>query len=237
MRLFFIWADHWSPSPCLYPQLKAVHEQLAALSQAPVSKPKKKKEKKDKDKKKKDNKLNKGKLEDDKKAKAVQPAKQPQQKKAPARKANSTVPGNRFELYLFCISSSCEQIYQIFLVKCQVLISVGVKFVFMIHPCSLFNQASQEGSKRRARLRVGGRRRGSAHDVRREAAAESGHQQTARREAGPCGAHHPVPRALAARLQPRRDRDRLWDTQTFHPAWARAIRQNLFTEETKETFT
>ncbi|KAF4077114.1 hypothetical protein AMELA_G00204370 [Ameiurus melas] len=76
-------------------QLKAVHEQLAALSQAPVSKPKKKKEKKDKDKKKKDNKLNKGKLEDDKKAKAVQPAKQPQQKKAPARKANSTVPGNR----------------------------------------------------------------------------------------------------------------------------------------------
>ncbi|XP_034167267.2 bromodomain-containing protein 3a isoform X1 [Pangasianodon hypophthalmus] len=76
-------------------QLKAVHEQLAALSQAPVSKPKKKKEKKDKDKKKKDNKLNKGKLEEDKKAKAGQPAKQTQQKKAPARKANSTVPGNR----------------------------------------------------------------------------------------------------------------------------------------------
>ncbi|GAA6099473.1 bromodomain-containing protein 3a isoform X1 [Tachysurus ichikawai] len=76
-------------------QLKAVHEQLAALSQAPVSKPKKKKEKKDKDKKKKDNKLNKGKLEDDKKAKAGQLAKPIQQKKAPARKANSTVPGNR----------------------------------------------------------------------------------------------------------------------------------------------
>ncbi|XP_060791441.1 bromodomain-containing protein 3a isoform X2 [Neoarius graeffei] len=76
-------------------QLKAVHEQLAALSQAPVSKPKKKKEKKDKDKKKKDNKLNKGKLEEDKKAKAGQPAKPTQQKKAPARKANSTVPGNR----------------------------------------------------------------------------------------------------------------------------------------------
>ncbi|KAB5549259.1 hypothetical protein PHYPO_G00065370 [Pangasianodon hypophthalmus] len=76
-------------------QLKAVHEQLAALSQAPVSKPKKKKEKKDKDKKKKDNKLNKGKLEEDKKAKVGQPAKQTQQKKAPARKANSTVPGNR----------------------------------------------------------------------------------------------------------------------------------------------
>ncbi|XP_060746291.1 bromodomain-containing protein 3a isoform X2 [Tachysurus vachellii] len=76
-------------------QLKAVHEQLAALSQAPVSKPKKKKEKKDKDKKKKDNKLNKGKLEEDKKAKAGQLAKPIQQKKAPARKANSTVPGNR----------------------------------------------------------------------------------------------------------------------------------------------
>lgn len=96
--LFFIWADHWSPSPCLYPQLKAVHEQLAALSQAPVSKPKKKKEKKDKDKKKKDNKLNKGKIEDDKKAKAGQPVKPTQQKKPPARKANSIVPGNRFEM-------------------------------------------------------------------------------------------------------------------------------------------
>ncbi|XP_060746292.1 bromodomain-containing protein 3a isoform X3 [Tachysurus vachellii] len=79
----------------LQEQLKAVHEQLAALSQAPVSKPKKKKEKKDKDKKKKDNKLNKGKLEEDKKAKAGQLAKPIQQKKAPARKANSTVPGNR----------------------------------------------------------------------------------------------------------------------------------------------
>lgn len=91
-------AERWSLSPCLYPQLKAVHEQLAALSQAPVSKPKKKKEKKDKDKKKKDNKLNKGKPEDDKKAKAGQPAKPTQQKKPPARKANSTVPGNRFQL-------------------------------------------------------------------------------------------------------------------------------------------
>lgn len=82
-------------SPCLYPQLKAVHEQLAALSQAPVSKPKKKKEKKDKDKKKKDNKLNKGKVEEEKKAKVAQPAKPTQQKKPPARKANSTVSGNR----------------------------------------------------------------------------------------------------------------------------------------------
>ncbi|XP_072517982.1 bromodomain-containing protein 3a isoform X2 [Salminus brasiliensis] len=76
-------------------QLKAVHEQLAALSQAPVSKPKKKKERKDKDKKKKDNKHNKAKPEDDKKAKAGQPAKQTQQKKGPTRRANSTVPGNR----------------------------------------------------------------------------------------------------------------------------------------------
>ncbi|XP_035383510.1 bromodomain-containing protein 3a isoform X4 [Electrophorus electricus] len=76
-------------------QLKAVHEQLAALSQAPVSKPKKKKEKKDKDKKKKDNKHSKAKPDDDKKAKTGQAAKQAQQKKGPARKANSTVPGNR----------------------------------------------------------------------------------------------------------------------------------------------
>ncbi|XP_041914249.1 bromodomain-containing protein 3a isoform X1 [Alosa sapidissima] len=80
-------------------QLKAVHEQLAALSQAPVSKPKKKKEKKEKDKKKKerDNKHSKAKPEDDKKAKpgAGQPAKPAQQKKAPSKKANSTVPASR----------------------------------------------------------------------------------------------------------------------------------------------
>ncbi|XP_056124189.1 bromodomain-containing protein 3a isoform X2 [Rhinichthys klamathensis goyatoka] len=74
-------------------QLKAVHEQLAALSQAPVSKPKKKKEKKEKDKKKKEIKLNKAKPEE--KSKPVQPPKPAQQKKGPARKANSTVPGNR----------------------------------------------------------------------------------------------------------------------------------------------
>ncbi|XP_077088956.1 bromodomain-containing protein 3a isoform X5 [Siphateles boraxobius] len=74
-------------------QLKAVHEQLAALSQAPVSKPKKKKEKKEKDKKKKEIKLNKSKPEE--KGKPVQPPKPAQQKKGPARKANSTVPGNR----------------------------------------------------------------------------------------------------------------------------------------------
>ncbi|XP_058613378.1 bromodomain-containing protein 3a isoform X2 [Onychostoma macrolepis] len=74
-------------------QLKAVHEQLAALSQAPVSKPKKKKEKKEKDKKKKENKHNKSKPEE--KGKPGQPPKPAQQKKGPARKANSTVPGNR----------------------------------------------------------------------------------------------------------------------------------------------
>ncbi|XP_073680260.1 bromodomain-containing protein 3a isoform X5 [Garra rufa] len=77
----------------LQEQLKAVHEQLAALSQAPVSKPKKKKEKKEKDKKKKENKHNKAKPEE--KAKPGQPPKPAQQKKGPARKANSTVPGNR----------------------------------------------------------------------------------------------------------------------------------------------
>ncbi|TRY60466.1 hypothetical protein DNTS_028904 [Danionella cerebrum] len=74
-------------------QLKAVHEQLAALSQAPVSKPKKKKEKKENDQKKKENKHNKSKSED--KGKPGQPPKPAQQKKGPARKANSTVPGNR----------------------------------------------------------------------------------------------------------------------------------------------
>ncbi|CAB1332819.1 unnamed protein product [Coregonus sp. 'balchen'] len=77
-------------------QLKAVHEQLAALSQAPVSKPKKKKEKKEKDKNKKDkdNKHSKTKTDEEKKAKSGQPAKQGQQKK-PSRKANSTVTGSR----------------------------------------------------------------------------------------------------------------------------------------------
>ncbi|XP_055017827.1 bromodomain-containing protein 3-like isoform X2 [Boleophthalmus pectinirostris] len=78
----------------LQEQLKAVHEQLAVLSQAPVSKPKKKKEKKDKEKKK--DKGNKAKLEEEKKkpVAAAQP-KPPNQKKAPARKANSTVTATR----------------------------------------------------------------------------------------------------------------------------------------------
>ncbi|KAL4623342.1 bromodomain-containing protein 3 isoform X4 [Arapaima gigas] len=83
-------------------QLKAVHEQLAALSQAPVSKPKKKKEKKEKekDKKKKDkekdkDKHSKAKPDDEKKPKSTQQSKPAQQKKAPARKANSTVTASR----------------------------------------------------------------------------------------------------------------------------------------------
>ncbi|XP_042536863.1 bromodomain-containing protein 3 isoform X1 [Dipodomys spectabilis] len=81
----------------LQEQLKAVHEQLAALSQAPVNKPKKKKEKKEKEKKKKDKDKEKhrAKSEEEKKAKAAPPAKQAQQKKAPVKKANSTTTASR----------------------------------------------------------------------------------------------------------------------------------------------
>ncbi|EHH23695.1 bromodomain-containing protein 3 isoform X1 [Macaca nemestrina] len=83
----------------LQEQLKAVHEQLAALSQAPVNKPKKKKEKKEKEKKKKDKEKEKEKhkvkAEEEKKAKVAPPAKQAQQKKAPAKKANSTTVAGR----------------------------------------------------------------------------------------------------------------------------------------------
>uniref|UniRef100_A0A8D1XE47 Bromodomain-containing protein 2 n=2 Tax=Sus scrofa TaxID=9823 RepID=A0A8D1XE47_PIG len=83
----------------LQEQLKAVHEQLAALSQAPVNKPKRKKEKKEKKKKDKDKdkdkERHKAKSEEEKKAKAAPPAKQAQQKKAPAKKANSTTAAGR----------------------------------------------------------------------------------------------------------------------------------------------
>ncbi|XP_037653312.1 bromodomain-containing protein 3 [Choloepus didactylus] len=81
----------------LQEQLKAVHEQLAALSQAPVNKPKKKKEKKEKEKKKKDKEKekHKAKAEEEKKAKVVPPAKQAPPKKAPTKKANSTTPAGR----------------------------------------------------------------------------------------------------------------------------------------------
>ncbi|XP_030148539.1 bromodomain-containing protein 3 isoform X1 [Lynx canadensis] len=85
----------------LQEQLKAVHEQLAALSQAPVNKPKRKKEKKEKEKKKKDKdkdkdkERHKAKSEDDKKAKVAPPAKQAQPKKPPAKKASSTAAASR----------------------------------------------------------------------------------------------------------------------------------------------
>ncbi|XP_026858859.2 bromodomain-containing protein 3b isoform X7 [Electrophorus electricus] len=78
----------------LQEQLKAVHEQLAALSQGPVSKPKKKKEKKEKEKKKRDKEREKdkgkAKVEDEKKAKSSQQNKQAQQRKSSAKKPNST---------------------------------------------------------------------------------------------------------------------------------------------------
>lgn len=102
------WARCGQPLPwaCLEPhsgpalfQLKAVHEQLAALSQAPVNKPKKKKEKKEKEKKKKDKdrekEKHKAKPEEDKKARGAPPAKQAPQKKAPAKKASSTTAAGR----------------------------------------------------------------------------------------------------------------------------------------------
>ncbi|XP_021546930.1 bromodomain-containing protein 3 isoform X1 [Mirounga angustirostris] len=83
----------------LQEQLKAVHEQLAALSQAPVNKPKRKKEKKEKEKKKKDKdkdkERHKTKSEDEKKAKVAPPAKQAQPKKAPTKKASSTATASR----------------------------------------------------------------------------------------------------------------------------------------------
>ncbi|XP_026795743.1 bromodomain-containing protein 3b isoform X5 [Pangasianodon hypophthalmus] len=78
----------------LQEQLKAVHEQLAALSQGPVSKPKKKKEKKEKEKKKKDKEKDKdktkAKVEEEKKTKSSQQSKPSQPKKTSARKPNST---------------------------------------------------------------------------------------------------------------------------------------------------
>ncbi|XP_041049246.1 bromodomain-containing protein 3-like isoform X2 [Carcharodon carcharias] len=71
----------------LQEQLKAVHEQLAALSQAPVSKPKKKKEKEKKEKKKKDK--HKVKVEEEKKGKSSQTNKQAQSKKHSSKKPGS----------------------------------------------------------------------------------------------------------------------------------------------------
>ncbi|XP_016052047.1 PREDICTED: bromodomain-containing protein 3 isoform X2 [Miniopterus natalensis] len=83
----------------LQEQLKAVHEQLAALSQAPVNKPKRKKEKKEKEKRRKDKdkdkERHKARAEEERKAKAAPPAKQAQPKKAPTKKANSTTVASR----------------------------------------------------------------------------------------------------------------------------------------------
>ncbi|XP_059514427.1 bromodomain-containing protein 3 isoform X4 [Myotis daubentonii] len=79
----------------LQEQLKAVHEQLAALSQAPVNKPKRKKEKKEKERRKKDKERHKARSEDEKKAKAAPPSKQAQPKKPPTKKANSTAVASR----------------------------------------------------------------------------------------------------------------------------------------------
>ncbi|XP_071013356.1 bromodomain-containing protein 3-like isoform X4 [Oncorhynchus clarkii lewisi] len=75
----------------LQEQLKAVHEQLAVLSQAPVSKPKKR-EKREKEKKKE---KDKGKADDKKKPKSAPQVKAANQKKAPARKPNSMVVATR----------------------------------------------------------------------------------------------------------------------------------------------
>ncbi|XP_020327905.1 bromodomain-containing protein 3 isoform X1 [Oncorhynchus kisutch] len=72
-------------------QLKAVHEQLAVLSQAPVSKPKKR-EKREKEKKKE---KDKGKADDKKKPKSAPQVKPANQKKAPVRKPNSMVVATR----------------------------------------------------------------------------------------------------------------------------------------------
>ncbi|XP_055255414.1 bromodomain-containing protein 3 [Moschus berezovskii] len=76
----------------LQEQLKAVHEQLAALSQAPVNKPKRKKERKGR---KKDKERRKPKAEDEKRAKAAPPARQAPHKQAPAKKASSTSASGR----------------------------------------------------------------------------------------------------------------------------------------------
>lgn len=73
-----------------------MHEQLAALSQAPVNKPKRKKEKKEKKRKDKDKERHKVRAEDEKRAKAAPSAKQAPQKKAPAKKASSTAAAGRW---------------------------------------------------------------------------------------------------------------------------------------------
>lgn len=75
------------PSVC--PQLKAVHEQLTALSQGPIVKTKKKKEKKDKKKKKKVEKEKHRKVEEE--VPPIRPPKTPKITKTPKPKNNRPV--------------------------------------------------------------------------------------------------------------------------------------------------
>ncbi|XP_042193371.1 bromodomain-containing protein 3 isoform X2 [Callorhinchus milii] len=70
--------------------LKAVHEQLAALSQAPVSKPKRKKEKEKKEKKKKEKEKQKVKGEEEKVKPSSAGLKSPQLKRQNSKKSNSS---------------------------------------------------------------------------------------------------------------------------------------------------
>ncbi|XP_056596972.1 bromodomain-containing protein 2a isoform X1 [Triplophysa dalaica] len=72
----------------LQEQLKAVHEQLAALSSTPIVKPKKKKEKKDKKKKKKPEKHKRGRSTIEEEA-IIRPAKTPKLSKTPKSRRNS----------------------------------------------------------------------------------------------------------------------------------------------------
>lgn len=74
---------------CASPQLKAVHEQLTALSQGPIVKPKKKKEKKDKKKKKKVEKEKHRRIEEE--IPPIKPAKAPKVTKTPKTKPNRAV--------------------------------------------------------------------------------------------------------------------------------------------------
>lgn len=77
--------------PCIFVplQLKAVHEQLTALSQGPIVKPKKKKEKKDKKKKKKVEKEKHRRVEEE--PPPIKPAKAPKIIKTPKAKTNRAV--------------------------------------------------------------------------------------------------------------------------------------------------
>uniref|UniRef100_J3RYH8 Bromodomain-containing protein 2 n=1 Tax=Crotalus adamanteus TaxID=8729 RepID=J3RYH8_CROAD len=94
--------------------------------------------------------------------------------------------------------------------------------------------ASSASSPAPPALRLGGGGGEQAHELRREAPAQPGHQQAAGGEAGPGGAHHPVAGALAEGLEPGGDRDRLRDAQGLHPAGAGALRPLLPAQEAPE---